>query len=163
MASDRDAGSSFATNASGIGNQRIGTTKTSAANNQAHLFNLVNQRKTPHANNSSGNPQQQMMMTTQFFNSSQNNQNNLSSVSKTIAQAKLRKQRQTRGASNPVNDMSVNGNQAEYYNNNNNQNQFNSTSYPASHSRKKSINNQNVGTLGNISNLNNNGGQFNNS
>lgn len=71
MASDRDAGSSFATNASGIGNQRIGTTNTSAANNQAHLFNLVNQRKTPHANNS--NPQQQMMMTTQFFNSSQNN------------------------------------------------------------------------------------------
>ena len=31
--SERDAGSSFATNASGIGNQRIGTTNTSAANN----------------------------------------------------------------------------------------------------------------------------------
>ena len=53
--------------------------------------------------------------------------------------------------------MSVNGNQAEYYNNNQ---QFNSTSYPASHSRKKSINNQNMGIQGNISNLNNNG-QFN--
>lgn len=60
--SERDAASSFATNASGIGNQRIGTTNTSAANNQAHLFNLVNQRKTPNANNN--NPQQQMMMTT---------------------------------------------------------------------------------------------------
>jgi hypothetical protein len=67
-----------------------------------------------------------MMMTTQFFNSSApNNQNNLSSVSKTIAQAKLRKQRQTRGTSNPVsnvNDMSVNGNQAQtadYYSNGN--------------------------------------------
>ena len=34
--------------------------------------------------------------------------------------------------------MSVNGNTAEYYNNNQ---QFNSTSYP-SHNRKKSINNQ---------------------
>jgi hypothetical protein len=56
--------------------------------------------------------------------------------------------------------MSVNGNQAQtadYYNNTN-QSQFNSTQYPAgSHSRKKSINNQNPATLGNITNLNNNG------
>lgn len=60
--------------------------------------------------------------------------------------------------------MSINGNQADYYNNNNTQ--FNSTSYPATHSRKKSINNQqnntNVATVGNITNLNNNG-QFNSS
>ena len=46
--------------------------------------------------------------------------------------------------------MSINGNQAEYYNNNQ---QFNSTSYPTSHSRKKSINNQNQGNMNN--------GQFN--
>jgi hypothetical protein len=47
LGSERDGGSSFGANASGIGNQRIGTTNASAASNQAHLFNLVNQRKTP--------------------------------------------------------------------------------------------------------------------
>lgn len=44
------------------GNNRIGTTNSNV-HNQAQIFNLVNQRKTPNAN------QQQMMMTTQFFNS----------------------------------------------------------------------------------------------
>lgn len=50
--------------------------------------------------------------------------------------------------------MSINGNQADYYQNQS----FNSTQQAGGHSRKKSINNQNVGTLGNISNLNQ--GQF---
>lgn len=70
---DRDQGaiSSFASGqqANAVGNHRIGTTNGTAASNQAHLFNLVNQRKTPNTN--SNTHQQQMMMTTQFFN--QNN------------------------------------------------------------------------------------------
>jgi hypothetical protein len=57
---DRDGASSFGTT-SGNGGARIGTTNAGSANNQAHLFNLVNQRKTP---NSNTNQQQQMMMTT---------------------------------------------------------------------------------------------------
>ena len=68
-----------------------------------------------------------MMMTTQqFFNSTSNNNQMISSMNssaqnstnanshiKTIAQAKLRKQRQNRGASNPIqheNSMSIQGN-----------------------------------------------------
>jgi len=44
-----DGNSSFGTTASGTGggNHRTGTSNGSAARNQAHLFNLVNQRKTP--------------------------------------------------------------------------------------------------------------------
>ena len=52
--SDRDQGASSSfgggQQASSVGNHRIGTTNGTAANNQAHLFNLVNQRKTPNSN-----------------------------------------------------------------------------------------------------------------
>jgi hypothetical protein len=58
-----------ASGSTGVGNSRIGTTSgvggASSAANQAHLFNLVNQRKTPSGNS---NGHHQMMMTTQFFN-----------------------------------------------------------------------------------------------
>ena len=98
------------------------------------------------------NNQQQMMMKTQFFNSNQNNMGIINSmnstqnasgatqISKTIAQAKLRKQRANRGASNPMqyehNQIALTGsNPTQDY-----QNQFNSTGFTA-HSRKKSITN----------------------
>lgn len=55
ISGDRAEGSSAmgsSTAASGVGNNRIGTTsgvgnQNSINTNQAHLFNLVNQRKTP--------------------------------------------------------------------------------------------------------------------
>lgn len=56
MQHERDTGgsSAFGTAASSVGHNRIVTTSgvgnQSNAANQAHLFNLVNQRKTPNAN-----------------------------------------------------------------------------------------------------------------
>ena len=50
---EREGSSAFGTAASSVGNNRIGTTSgvghqnAAAASNYAHLFNLVNQRKTP--------------------------------------------------------------------------------------------------------------------
>lgn len=79
-------------------------------------------------------------MTTQFFNSSHNNNgmfpgpnasghhSNNSSISKTIAKAKLRQQRASRGASNPVHQSdqgNFGNNAAEYHNAINQVNQFN--------------------------------------
>ena len=73
------------------------------------------------------------------MNSSGNNSNqgggNNTQISKTIAQAKLRKQRANRGASNPIqqqheNSMSINGN-GDYQN-------MNATVY-INHNRKRSI------------------------
>lgn len=91
-------------------NSRIGTTTSDTS----HLFSQLvsQQRKTPNATNN------QMMMTTNFFNNTQNfhqpkfgSTQASAAISKTIAQAKLRKQRQQRGSSNPIS-----GEQADYLN-----------------------------------------------